>query len=90
MDARRNQADGHPVLVEVQANAAGYYGTYRVDPARHLVVHRVVASIRASEAGTLERGYVINADTLVLTADALYEGSAVRHTLVWQRAPDGD
>jgi hypothetical protein len=86
MDARRNQADGRAVPPELQPSAAAYYGTYAVDPARHVVSHHVAASLRASEAGTLERRYVLRGDTLVLTADALYEGAPVTHTLVWRRA----
>ena len=86
MDARRNQADGRPVAAEVQASVAAYYGTYTVDPARQVVTHHVGASLRASEAGSIERRYALNGDTLVLIANALYEGAAVTHTLVWHRA----
>lgn len=86
MDARRNQAAGNAVPAEVQANAAAYYGTYAVDPARHIVTHRVAASLRASEAGAIERRYTVRGDTLVLMADAVYEGAPVTHTLVWHRA----
>lgn len=86
MDARRNQADGRVVPAEVQASVAAYYGTYTVDPARHVVTHHVAASLRASEAGSIERRYTLNGDTLVLIANALYEGAAVTHTLVWHRA----
>ena len=73
---------------ELQASAAAYYGTYAVDPERHVVTHHVAASLRASEAGTIERRYTLRGDTLVLTADALYEGATVTHTLVWRRAVD--
>jgi hypothetical protein len=85
MDARRNQADGRAVAPEVQASAAAYYGTYTVDSARHVVTHHVAASLRASEAGAIERRYALRGDTLVLAADALYEGARVAHTLVWRR-----
>lgn len=82
MDARRNQADGGAVPPELQGSAAAYYGTYAVDPARHVVTHHVAASLRASEAGTIERRYTLRNDTLILTADAVYEGAPVTHTLV--------
>jgi hypothetical protein len=90
MDARRNLADGRPVPPELQGSAAAYYGTYAVDPARHVVTHHVTASLRASEAGTIERHYRLRDDTLILTADAVYEGALVTHTLVWRRAPGGE
>jgi hypothetical protein len=86
MDARRNQAEGGAVPADVQASVAAYYGTYTVDPARHVVTHHVAASLRASEAGSIERRYTLNGDTLVLIANALYEGAKVTHTLVWHRA----
>jgi hypothetical protein len=89
MDARRNQADGRAVPGEVQASAAAYYGTYEVDPARHVVTHHVAASLRASEAGTLERRYTLSGDTLRLIAEAVYEGAPVTHTLVWRRVAGG-
>jgi hypothetical protein len=85
MDARRNQADGRAVAPEVQVSAAAYYGTYAVDRTRRIVTHQVAASLRASEAGAIERRYALRGDTLVLTADALYEGAPVTHTLVWRR-----
>jgi hypothetical protein len=85
MDDRRNQANGQPVPADVQANVAAYYGTYAVDSLRHTVTHHVVASIRASEAGAIERTYRLKGDTLVLTAAAIYEGASVIHTLVWHR-----
>ena len=90
MDARRNQADGRVVAPEVQASAAAYYGTYAVDPARHIVTHQVAASLRASEAGSIERRYALRGDTLMLTAEALYEGARVTHTLIWRRATGGE
>ncbi|HEY4128994.1 MAG TPA: lipocalin-like domain-containing protein [Gemmatimonadaceae bacterium] len=85
MDARRNQADGRVVPADVQASVAAYYGTYTVDSARHVVTHHVATSVRPSEAGTIERRYTVAADTLVLIANALYEGESVTHTLVWHR-----
>ena len=87
MDARRNQADGRSSPTDVQSNVASYYGTYVVDANRHVVTHRVEASIRTSEAGAIERTYQQRGDSLVLTAAAVYEGSPVVHTLVWRRAP---
>ena len=90
MDARRNQADGRDVPAEVQASAAAYYGTYEVDSARQVVTHHVAASLRVSEAGTIERRFTVSGNTLVLTANALYEGERVTHTLVWRRAAGGE
>jgi hypothetical protein len=89
MDARRNQADGHAVTADVQPNVAAYYGTYTVDSTRHVVIHHVATSVRASEAGAIERSYTLSGDTLWLIANAIYEGQAVTHTLVWHRAAGG-
>jgi hypothetical protein len=86
MDARRNQADGRQVPSELLPNVSSYYGTYSVDTSRHVVVHRVVASIRVSESGILERRFEMRGDTLVIAADAVLEGAAVTHTLRWVRA----
>ena len=86
MDARRNQADGRQVSPELLANAASYYGTYSVDTSRRVVTHQVVASLRVNESGTLERRYEVRGDTLLLTADAIFEGEPVTHTLHWRRA----
>jgi hypothetical protein len=74
MDARRNQANGRAVPVEVQASVAAYYGTYSVDPVRHVVTHHVATSLRASEAGSIERHYTLSGDTLVLTAKCPVRG----------------
>ena len=86
MDERRNQADGRDVVAEVLPNVASYYGTYSVDTGRRVVIHHVVASLRRNESGTLERRYELRGDTLVLAADALFQGAQVTHNLYWRRA----
>jgi hypothetical protein len=85
MDARRNQADGRPLVPEFAANAASYFGAFSVDTARGIVRHRVAASLRAVESGTLERAYELRDDSLILRAEAQIDGQAVTHTLVWRR-----
>lgn len=85
MDARRNQADGRTVAPEVQASVAGYYGTYTVDTTQRVVTHHVVASVRATESGAIERRYALRDGLLVVTAAATYEGAPVVHTLTWRR-----
>jgi hypothetical protein len=86
MDERRNQADGREVAADVLPNVASYYGTYSIDTGRRVVIHHVVVSLRQNESGTLERRYELRGDTLVLAADALFEGAQVTHTLHWRRA----
>ena len=86
MDARRNQADGRDAPPEFLPHVASYFGTYAVDTGRKVVTHQVIASIRQNESGVLERRYELRGDTLVLAADAVFEGAAVTHTLQWRRA----
>lgn len=88
MDGGRNQADGRAVPPDIQARVAGYYGTYTVDTARRVVTHHVAASLRATEAGSIERRYELRGDTLILTAKAMFEGAPVTHTLAWRRVAD--
>lgn len=85
MDAGRNQADGHDVPPDLLPHVASYYGTYSVDTSRRIVMHRVTASLRVNESGILERSYEMRGDTLILTADAIFQGAAVTHTLRWRR-----
>ena len=85
MDARRNQADGRPLVPDFAANAASYFGAFSVDTARRVVKHRVAASFRAAESGTLERAYELRGDSLILRAEATMDDQRVTHTLVWRR-----
>ena len=85
MDAGRNQADGRSFAPEFAPNVASYFGTFSIDTMRRVVRHRVAASIRAAEAGTLERLYELRGDTLVLRAAATMDSLPVTHTLVWLR-----
>ena len=86
MDARRNQADGRQVSSDLLNSAASYYGTYSIDTSRRVVTHQVIASLRVNESGVLDRRYEMRGDTLILAADAIFEGEAVTHTLYWLRA----
>ena len=86
MDARRNQANGRAVPADMLASAASYYGTYSIDTVRKVITHKVVASLRATEAGTLERAYVVQGDTLMLSQNATYDGAPVTHRLLLRRA----
>jgi hypothetical protein len=86
MDERRNQADGRDVAADVLPNVASYYGTYSIDTGRRVVTHYVAASLRQNESGILERRYELRGDTLVIAADALFQGAQVTHSLHWRRA----
>jgi hypothetical protein len=44
-----------------------YFGTYKVDPVRHVVTHHIQASLRPSEVGIeYERPYRFDGDRLIL------------------------
>jgi hypothetical protein len=86
MDARRNQASGRAVPADMLASAASYYGTYSIDTVRRVITHKVVASLRATEAGTQERGYVVQGDTLTLTQNATFDGAPITHRLLLRRS----
>jgi len=86
MHELRNQATGSGVTAALQNEAAGYFGTYTVDTARHIVSHHVEATLRAAESGTIDRAYSFEGETLTLTAKATSGGSPVTYILVWKRA----
>jgi hypothetical protein len=86
MHELRNQAAHSGVTAALQNEAAGYFGTYTVDPARHVVSHHVEASLRAAEAGTIDRAYSFEGENLTLTANATRDGAPVTYVLVWKRA----
>jgi hypothetical protein len=86
MHELRNQATRNGVTAPLQNEAAGYFGTYTVDPARHIVSHHVEATLRAAEAGTIDRAYSFEGENLTLTANATRDGSPVIYVLVWKRA----
>jgi hypothetical protein len=85
MPAARNQANGQRIPEALQREAAGYYGTYSIDEARRVVTHRVIASVRSTESGTLERAYSLEGGLLTLAARANRDGAPVTYTLTWER-----
>ena len=87
MTADRNQSDGKKIQADIQSMAAGYYGSYTVDPSRQVVTHKVEASIRASESKTLERSYVFKDSTLELTAHMTLNEKPATVVLLWKRQP---
>ena len=89
MHEQRNQANASGVTGTLQNEAAGYFGTYTVDPARHVVSHHVEATLRTAESGTIDRAYSFAGEKLTLTAKATRDGSPVTYVLVWQRVLHG-
>jgi len=85
MPEARNQADGRTIPEGLQGDVAGYYGTYVIDSTRQVVTHRVLASLRASESGAIERSYVLQDGQLTLTARGTRDGSPVTYVLTWRR-----
>jgi hypothetical protein len=88
MPEARNQADGLAIPDALQREVAGYYGTYVIDAARHVVTHRVIASVRASESGSIGRAYLLRDGQLMLTAHGIRDGAPVTYVLTWQRLKD--
>ncbi|HEY2835386.1 MAG TPA: lipocalin-like domain-containing protein [Rhizomicrobium sp.] len=86
MHELRNQASHGGVTAALQNEAAGYFGTYTVDTARHVVSHHVAATLRAAEAGTIDRAYRFEGENLTLTAKATRDRLPVTYVLVWKRA----
>jgi len=70
----------------LQNEAAGYFGTYTVDSARHIVSHHVEATLRSAESGTVERAYEFKGEELYLAAKATRDNLPVTYVLVWKRA----
>ena len=87
MHQDRNEASGRPSSPDLHAQMASYYGTYEVDAARTVVIHRVAASFRTNESGALERRYTFDDGRLVLAAPGVQAGVPVTYLLVWRRAP---
>jgi hypothetical protein len=85
MPEARNQADGRAIPEALQREVTGYYGSYAIDTTRQVVTHRVVASVRASESGAIERTFALQADQLTLTAHGTRDGAPVTFVLTWQR-----
>jgi hypothetical protein len=86
MHELRNQATRSGVAAALQNEAAGYFGTYTVDSARHIVSHHVEATLRAVESGTIERTYAFRNGNLALAAKATRDKLPVTYILVWKRA----
>ena len=84
MHALRNQAAQGGIKEGLQNEAAGYFGTYNVDSARHIVSHHVEATLRRAESGTIDRSYAFKGEYLTLTAKATRDGSSVTYVLVWK------
>jgi lipocalin-like protein len=82
----RNQATRNEVAAALQNEAAGYFGTYTVDSARHIVSHHVEATLRSVESGTIDRSYEFKSGNLYLIAKATRDKLPVTYVLVWRRA----
>jgi hypothetical protein len=88
MHELRNQASHNDVTAALQNEAAGYFGTYTVDTARHIVSHHVAATLRAAEAGVIDRVYRFDGEKLTLTAKAIRDRLSVTYVLVWARVTE--
>jgi len=86
MHGLRNQATRNEVAAALQNEAAGYFGTYTVDSARHLVSHHVEATLRSVESGTIDRAYEFKNGNLYLIAKTTRDKLPVTYVLVWKRA----
>ena len=86
MHELRNEATRGVVPPELQNEAAGYFGSYEVDAARHTVSHTIAATLRPAESGTIDRTYEFDSGKLHLIAKATRNGLPVTYVLVWKRA----
>jgi len=89
MHELRNQAKNGAAGAALQNEAAGYFGTYTVDSARHIVTHHVAATLRSVESGVIDRTYEFKSGNLRLIAKAVRDGMPVTYVLVWKRV-NGD
>jgi hypothetical protein len=86
MHELRNEATRRVVPPALQNEAAGYFGTYKIDAMRHIVSHTIAATLRPAESGTIDRAYEFKNDQLYLIAKATRNGLPVTYVLVWKRA----
>jgi hypothetical protein len=86
MHELRNQATRSEVAAALQNEAAGYFGTYSVDSARHIVSHHIEATLRSVESHTIDRTYAFKSGNLYLTAKAVRDSLPVTYVLVWKPA----
>jgi Lipocalin-like domain len=87
MHELRNQATARQMQPTLRDEAAGYFGTYSVDTARHMVSHHIEATFRSAESGTIDRSYAFKGGNLYLTAKATRDKQPVTYVLVWKRVP---
>jgi hypothetical protein len=85
MHELRDEATPRAVPPELQNEAAGYFGTYKVDPTRHIVSHAITTTLRSAESGTINRTYAFRSGRLYLIAKAKRNGIPVTYVLVWKR-----
>jgi hypothetical protein len=57
MHELRNEATRRVVPLALQNEAAGYFGTCKVDTKRHVVSHMVATTLSPAESGTIDRTY---------------------------------
>ena len=86
MHEERNAATHGNLIPELQNEAAGYFGTFKVDAVRHIVSHTITATLRPTESGTISRIYEFKDKDLYLSAEATRDGHPVTYVLVWKRA----
>lgn len=89
MHELRNQATRNEAAAALQNEAAGYFGTYTVDSAKHIVSHHVEATLRSVESGIIDRTYAFKSGKLYLTAKATRDELPVTYVLVWKRVSAG-
>jgi len=65
-----------------------YFGSFEIDEAAHVVIHRVRQSLRPTETGeSYRRQYVLDGDRLTLaSAPEAHAGQQIRTRLVFSRA----
>lgn len=64
-----------------------YFGTYRVDESRRVIIHHLQGSLRPQEVGIeYDRYFEIDGDLLILTMAVPGKDTQRKRTLVWTRS----
>lgn len=91
MHELRNEAGGQGSSPEIQTDYSAYFGSYLVDVAGGIIIHRVAGSLSAAHAsGEIRRNYNLEDGLLNLSFTRSREGVPVIYTLKWKHiSPSG-
>jgi hypothetical protein len=87
MHERRNEAqNGSRAAPETLSQYSAYFGTYQVDAANGVIIHKVTGSLNGENAsGELRRRFSFENDMLILGFTTVRDGVPVTRRLAWKR-----